>query len=285
MKRIIVLCISFLLAVGSMGLCASAEGAEQTKVSVTISDENGKLVLIREEITVTDTDGDSLLTISDALYLAHEAKYEGGAAAGYSAEQTSFGLSLMKLWGAENGGSYGYFHNNASPMSLLDEIKNGDSVTAFVYTDLTAWSDQFCYFDKATVSADAGENITLVLKMPTFDENWNPITKPVEGAVITLNGEKTVFKTDAEGKVTFTVGKGGKYTVSAVSDTLTLVSPVCLAEIKAKQENIESEPKEPVKEENKKPSSPKTGDDMAVVLFVMGITAAACVAVNKKIHE
>lgn len=48
-----------------------------------------------------------------------------------------------KLWGTENGGSYGYYVNNVSTWSLTDPVDEGDYVNAFVYTDLTTWFDTY----------------------------------------------------------------------------------------------------------------------------------------------
>lgn len=228
MKRI----ATALICTLGLTLCAPCvSAADAPRVTVTIADAEGNLALTQEAVSVTDTDGDGALTINDALYLAHEAGYEGGAAAGYASAQTDYGLSLMKLWGTENGGSYGYYVNSNSAMSLSDPVSDGDCIDAFVYTDLTAWSDTYCFFDVLTLEADAGSDITLTLSAASYDENWNPITVPVADAVITLNGEETAYQTDAEGKVTFSVPVGGDYVISAFSDTMTLVPPCCVAAI------------------------------------------------------
>lgn len=228
MKRI----ATALICTLGLTLCAPCvSAADAPLVTVTIADAEGNLALTQEAVSVTDTDGDGALTINDALYLAHEAGYEGGAAAGYASAQTDYGLSLLKLWGAENGSSYGYYVNSSSAMSLSDPVSDGDCIDAFVYTDLTAWSDTYCFFDVRTLEADAGSVIILTLSAASYDENWNPITVPVADAVITLNGEETAYQTDAEGKVTFSVPAGGDYVISAVSDTMTLVPPCCVAAV------------------------------------------------------
>ena len=85
-------------------ICASAIpafAADGPSAYVSISDKDGKLVLVLEKIDLSDADGDGTITINDALYLAHEAEFEGGAAAGYASEQSDYGLSLTKLWGCE----------------------------------------------------------------------------------------------------------------------------------------------------------------------------------------
>jgi nucleoid-associated protein YgaU len=68
----------------------------------------------------------------------------------------------------------------------------------------------------------------LTLKALTYDADWNLLNSPVAGAVIYVDGKATSSKTDAEGKVTLSFDKAGTYTVSAKSDSQTLVPPVCI---------------------------------------------------------
>lgn len=227
MKKILAITLTVLTLFGTMSTNALAEEATEANVYVTISDKEGKLALTQEKITVTDVDSDGALTINDVLYAAHEAKYEGGAAVGYASSMGDYGLKLDKLWGTANGTGYGYYVNNKSAISLTDTVKEGDYINAYVYTDLTAWSDTYCYFDVNKAWVTAGREITVTLSAAGYDASWNPVVIPVEGATITVNGEKTEFKTDKDGKVTFALSKAGNYVISAVSDTMTLVPPVC----------------------------------------------------------
>ncbi|MDD4774318.1 MAG: hypothetical protein PHZ09_12080 [Eubacteriales bacterium] len=222
-KTRVILTLVLTLAIILPGLRAFA--ADSAVVYVTIS--TGELAFAREAVTVTDTDGDGVLTISDALRAAHEAGYDGGAA-GYAVEDTEWGASLTRLWGVETGGSCGYYVNNLSAMSLADAVADGDSVSAFVYTDTTGFSDVYCYFDTGSVAAAPGEPFTLTLSAAAFDENWNPVVKPVAGAVILIDGSETSFVTDAEGKVTLSVP--GSSIVSAGSDSAILVPPACIVD-------------------------------------------------------
>ena len=253
---------------------ATVASAASAKVYVTISDKAGKLALVQEEIIVTDTDKDGVLTINDALYAAHEAKYEGGAAAGYASSYGAYGLSMNKLWGTENGGSYGYCVNNSPAWSLTDIVKEGDYINAYVYTDLTAWSDSYCYFNVNEIFGKAGGEMTLTLSMAGYDEAYNPIVIPVADAFLTINGEKTAFKTDQDGNVTFTVSDEGSYIISAVSDTLTLVPPVCKATVTATGVVLP----EPAQ------TSPKTGTnvDLFLALFTLSLSGIAILMVMRK---
>lgn len=238
MKKILSVTLTVLLLLSSISLTAFAAEEPSAEVCVTVVDENGTLAVANRSFTVTDTDSDGALTVSDALYAAHEKEYEGGAAAGYGAyAHDTYVLSLSKLWGTENGGSYGYCINNISAWSLADPVKDGDHVYAYVYT---AESGTYSFFDKTAVSVAAGEDIILTLSANGYDADYNTVVEPVEGAVITVNGEQTEYKTDASGKVTITLTEGGSFVISAVSDTLPLTPPVCLLSVSAEQEKSES---------------------------------------------
>lgn len=214
-----------------VSLTAFAEETAPT-VYVSVSDDAGALVVAYAPVSVTDLDEDGALTICDALACAHAAYHPDGAAA-FLAEQSEWGLSMYKLWGVENGGSYGYCVNDASAVSLLDPVKGDDHVKAYAYTDLTAWSDTYCYFAAPAVEAAPNAEIALTLSASGYDENWSPITLPVAGAVITVNGEKTEVVTDENGNAVLTLAEAGVYTISAVSETQTLVPPVCIVTITA----------------------------------------------------
>lgn len=198
-------------------------------VYVTISNGQGALVVPHAAIDVTDIDADGAITIHDALYAAHEACYAGGADAGYAVSMGEYGLCINKLWGEENGGSYGYYVNNASAFNLADPVKAGDSVQAYAFSDLAGFSDTFSFFDFAEI--ETGADFQLTLSCQTYDADWNPVYMPVEGAEITLNGEGSGIFTDAEGKAVLDL-EPGEYLISAHSETITLVPPVCHAIVK-----------------------------------------------------
>lgn len=248
-------------------LCLSVFAADASAdVYVTIADKDGKLALVQEKITVSDKDGDGKLTIDEALFAAHEAKYQGGASAGYATSDSQWGLSLSKLWGTENGGSYGYYVNNASAMGLTDEVKSGDYINAFVYTDLVAWSDSYCFFDVYTASAKANGEITLTLSAAGYDANWAPVTLPVANAVITVDGVATEYKTDAEGKVTLKLSEAGEYVISATSAEATLVPPAVVVTVEA--------------------SSPATGDSaVAIIAILLSVSALGAFVATRKRNE
>lgn len=229
MKKLTAVSLALVMSLPAVPFVVSAE--DSAKVYVTIADGEGKLALTQKAVTVTDIDGDGVLSICDALYQAHEDNFEGGAKAGFEALKTEYGLSLEMLWGTANGGSYGYYVNHASAWSLNDAVKDGDYIDAFCYTDSETWSDVYCYFDINNCEAAVDDSVTLTLTRAGYDENWLPITLPVEGAVITVNGKDSKHVTDADGKVTVKFSSAGAKIISARSETLTLVPPVCIVAV------------------------------------------------------
>ncbi len=254
-------------ATANAGMLISPKPAD---VVVYVSIVNGDIKLAQHAVTVKDIDNDGALTINDALYLAHEAKYSGGAAAGYGSAQSQWGLSLTKLWGVENGGSYGYYVNNASAMGLTDPVKNGDYVNAFVYTDTVAFSDSYAFFNENVVTGNTGKEIKLTLSAAGYDANWSPVTLPVANATITVDGVKTNYKTDADGKVTIKVASTGRHIVSAVSDSANLVPPVLVVT-------------------SSKDATPKTGDNSLRIVTLLSLIAVCGVVMSvyygKKANE
>lgn len=209
-------------------LCCVPVMAEEAAPTVLVTIVNGTPEAIFVPVTLADIDNDGLYTINDALSLAHDATFEGGAAAGYGSAMSDWGLSLTRLWGVENGGSYGYYVNDAAAMSLADVLADGDMVTAFVYTDTTAWSDTYCFFDAALVEAQLGADVTITLMACGYDENWSPVSVPVAGARLLINGVETELVSDENGCFTFAADVAGDYIISAAHDTMNLVPPVCL---------------------------------------------------------
>ena len=211
----------FLCTLLALALICGAAFAEV--VNVTITNGQGEFCLACEPIEVSDVDGDGALTVYDALYCAHESKYEGGAAAGFGAEDQGYGPSLTKLWGEENGGSYGYYVNNSGCDSLATPIDEGVHVQAYAYQDLESWSDQFSFFEITEANGDA---LTLTLSGIGFDADWNEVVSPIAGAVITVDGADSGLVTDENGSVTLTISEDGAHIISATAADAVLVPPV-----------------------------------------------------------
>lgn len=222
MKKIV--CLLFVLMICSTAVAET--------VYVSISDGSGQAVVAHMAVDAVDFDDDGTVTLCDALYAAHEAAYKGGAEAGFGSAVSDYGMSITRLWGVEQDSGYGYYVNDASAYSLADPINEGDSLYAYVYSDLEGWSDTYCYFQQAIIDASAGEEIALTLTMQSFDANWNPVEMPVEGAAITIDGKNCGMITDAEGNAAIVIDNPGEYLISASSEAVTLVPPVCIAKVK-----------------------------------------------------
>ena len=263
MKKILAVLILLSLALGIAPVVLAEESSVSVFVTVSVA---GEWKTVCKEVKVTDADDDGVLSISDAVYALHEAAAEGGALAGFDAKMGSYGLSLMKLWGDESG-NFGYYLNHVSANSLADPVKDGDCLDAFVYQDTDSFSDVYCWFDQQTVSVESGKEITLTLTAAGYDESWNPITFPLAGAVITMDGEESRWVTDEKGCVTFTLPKSGKILIGAVSKDEILVPPVCVVTVRDSQQT----------------QNPETGSrESGVLWFAMLFSLTALLFAGKK---
>lgn len=222
--------LSALLALAMLLPCAALAEDASPEVYVSISDGTGGLAVAYAPVIVTDADADGVLSLCDALLAAHIAYHPDGAE-GFLAEKTEWGISMYRLWGVENGGSYGYCINDAFAMSLLDPVQAGDHVKAYAYADLTAWSDTYCYFNAPVAEVAVNAEVPLTLFASAYDENWAPITLPVSGAALMINGVMTETVTDETGNAVLTFAEAGRYIVSAASESQTLVPPVCIVTV------------------------------------------------------
>ena len=297
MKKLISMSLLLLLVLGMMPFAAVAnEAPESVTVYVTIVGQPAEMKDIdtvgvkHEAITVTDKDGDGALTINDALYAAHDAGYEGGAAAGYAYSAGPYGLAIDKLWGVANGGSYSYYLNHGAAMSLTDPVKNGDLLTAYVY--VTGKQERYSYFDVQTLTAEADSEITLQLLQKGYNEEWELIERPVANATILVDFLATPYRTDMEGKVTLKISGVGEHVISAMSNS-PITPPICLATVTAKTTvetpDTPTEPEggnDPVElpEINLEGDEPKKGCKSVVsgAVVLVTVLGAALTVVRKK---
>lgn len=240
-------------------------------INVNVSISNGELLLAQEPICVTDVDEDGVISLHDALFLAHEAKYQGGAQKGYAVSQTQFGLSLERLWGIENGGSYGYYCNNIASSNLADEIHSGDNIYAYAYTDLTTWSDTYTYFDNSIYNINVGDTLDFQLLSAGYDANWNPITVPLSGAILMIDKNETSVLTDESGNGRIHFDKPGQYILSAKCTDQVIVPPSARVSVSD------------VKTSNSKEESVRAGDKgVSLASMVLGISMIALIALRRK---
>lgn len=222
MKKIISIVITVLMLVTLLGVAAFAATDADDVVYVSISDGNG-IVVANEAVSLSSLEK---ADVEHALKAVHEKHGKTLATA-----ESTYGPMITALWSVENGGAYGYYINNASAWNLADELKAGDTLYAFVYSDATYYSDVYSFFSSSAVSGKKGETVEVTLTYYTYDADWNLVSAPLAGATLTLDGEALDVKTDASGKATVKLTKSG--TLSAKAEGITLVPPVCVVTVKS----------------------------------------------------
>lgn len=283
MKKLVGLLIAVIIVAGCFSIGAYAE-EKRGNVYFTLSDSTGKIIFAQEKITVVDKNSDGKFNVDEVLFAAHEAKYTGGAAAGYASAVTQYGLGATKIWG-DTSGNFGYCVNDKMSNGLSDEVKDGDYVNAYInqkmeFDPITYEMDADCYsfFDKKNIDATPGQNITVTLTTIQYDADFQPVNIPAVNAIVTLNGTETQYKTDANGKVTFTIDNEGEYLVSAIGDDPMLVPPVLKVTVKSAETTAQVTSSNVSK-------SPKTGDTTFVLLTIFAIIGLAGMMITVKQYE
>ena len=216
----------------------------EIEVNVTMVNA-GDIVVADEPIKAADKDYDGKISADEVFIALHNAKYPGGAAAGYATADYGY-LAITKLWGVENGGGYGYCNNNASLYSLGDEIKDGDHFVAFIYKDLETWSDTYAFFDKFEYEAEG--TLTVTLSTNGYDSEWNPVTEAHPGAELTLwtadmeavSASSYSVKDNGDGTYTIRFYETGDFMLVGRDDEANLVPALAKVTVKsvAEEEDI-----------------------------------------------
>ena len=170
-------------------------------------------------------------TVGDVIKSVHEKWFTDGEA-GYSTSAGQYGDMITKLWGIENGGSYGYYINGAMAMGLTDPVKPGDIIDVFVYKDAAGYSDIYTHL---TAEANGAEVTVTVNAVTGFDANYNPVFGPLAGTKVCYIGSTgnlvdTGIVTGEDGTASITLKNGiyriigintnGVYTISAQKITV-----------------------------------------------------------------
>ena len=154
-------------------------------------------------------------TVGEVIKAVHANWFADGEA-GFATAKTEWGDSITKLWGIENGGSYGYYVNSAMSMGLTDPVKPGDRVDIMVYKDAKNFSDVYITLDAQA----AGDKVTVTVQYMGFDANWNAKLQPLKGCKICYIGSKgnivdTGTVTGDDGTATITL-KNGIYRIVGI---------------------------------------------------------------------
>lgn len=193
---------------------SEGETGESKEIQVTISvskdgkfldDKDGKPMAGR----VITLSGQSTYTMNDALRVAHDLYYPGGAEAGYDYHADDAGIFdgvIYRLWGyAKKDVPYiksSLNRNSANYGSALGRtVENGDEMHFFIQQK--KGQDKLAFFTEEEQTVTEGQPIVLRLRQ---EDDAGRAYSNCEGASIYIDGKKQEnIITDAEGKVTLPV--------------------------------------------------------------------------------
>lgn len=190
---------------------SEGETAESKEIQVTVSvskdgkfldDKDGQPMAGR---TVT-LSGQSSYTMDDAIRVAHDLYYSGGAEKGYDYHEDDKGVFdgvIYKLWGY-NKNDVPYIksalnHDTRNYGSALGRnVQDGDEL--HFYIQQTKGTDRLAFFTENEITASQGEAVQLQLRQSSSSGSS---FSNCEGASIYIDGVKQEdILTDADGKVT-----------------------------------------------------------------------------------
>ena len=127
---------------------------------------------------------------------------------------------ITTLFGTETA-NVGFYVNNEAPSLTCNqcELKNQDTVCAFIYRDTTGYSDKYLFIEKEQDKIIAGDNFSLTVKSAGY-----MTTQAEPGCEVTLtdpDGNKENATTNENGVVLFKVQKAGIYTAEITNNPFT----------------------------------------------------------------
>ncbi len=240
-KRILAMLLALLMLLSVATVCAEGETNIDVFLSMSrygeiIEGKNGESM---SYVTVS-LSGKSSYNLDDVFLEAHRMYYEDGEA-GYASSVSEWGFGIDKLWGDESG-RFGYQVNSGteSVMGLGHEVSDGDCVDAFIYKNAYPDTEGYAMFNKTHTVKYTGIPFELVLKyFSGYDENWNTIISPCDGAIITINGEETELITDENGTAEILLENEEIHIISATKSKIlgeaevpAITAPVCIVDVK-----------------------------------------------------
>ena len=190
---------------------SEGETGESKEIQVTVSvskdgefldDKDGKPMAGR----VITLSGQSSYTMDDALRVAHDLYYPGGAEAGYDYHADDAGIFdgvIYRLWGYDKKNvpyiKSSLNRNSANYGSALGRtVENGDEMHFFIQSK--KGQDKLAFFTEEEQTVTEGQPIVLRLRQ---EDDAGRAYSECEGASIYIDGIKQEnIVTDAEGKVT-----------------------------------------------------------------------------------
>ena len=238
MKKLLSLLLSLIMIFGTLATPVLAETEDAVTVFLNVSqygeflkDKSGEpLILAPIELS-----GKESYTLDDEFAALHRMHYDGEDTSGYASEEGKTGLYITKFWGDESG-KYGYRVNGGteSIMGLSHEVNDGDYIDVAIYESFYPDTENYTSFEAYAENVYVEEDLELTLNQEDFDENWNTLFSPCEGAFITVDNDVTDYTTDEDGKVSLSFESAGTYIISATKEkqvgenTVTAITaPVC----------------------------------------------------------
>jgi len=213
-----------------------------SKYGEIVRDTNGELMAYVE----VSLNGKDSYNLDDVFQKAHDLYCKYGDK-GYSSSESEWGFGIDKFWG-NTSGDFGYQVNGGTEavMGLGHLVEDGDYIDMAIYKNSYPDTEGYSMFDltKAEIYTDTEFELTLNY-FSGYDENWNNIVSPCEGAQITVNGEETEFVTDENGNVVLSFETDGKKIISATKKKVVsevevpaITAPVCIVDVKSRAVEI-----------------------------------------------
>lgn len=237
-KRLLAVLLALTLALGLLPGTVWAEDA--ITVYFTISDQscvsqaaagvgmgNGGVQMTQVPVTVPAEGG--CATVDAALSAAH-AQYL--TADGY-AQNDGW---VNRFWNVETSNVLFFVNNQALPSGVaIDQLSDGDDLTAVFVADTDYWMDYYAYFDAPRISTVAGLPVSLHLQGYMAAWGTGYLEKDLEDIPLyTVDGgafQDLMVATDQQGTASVAFPGAGTYTVSAQgfeSDyDAPITAPVC----------------------------------------------------------
>ena len=241
-KRFLAMILALVMIFSVISVYAEEDGTEITvylsvsKYGEIVDDKDGNpLAYVPVYLS-----GESEYTLDDVFRTVHIEYYVDGAD-GYESSEGMYGFGVDKLWG-DDSYNFGYQLNGGAEqiLGLGHTVKQGDYIDAYIYKNLYPETEGYSKFNISTGEAYIDGSFNLVLSYVSgYDENWNTVFSPCEGAKLIINGNETEFITDENGQVTVCFENTGVNIISARLEKIideesvpAITAPCCVVDVK-----------------------------------------------------
>ena len=216
----VILCISLVLM--SAVFPAYAQDLQNITVTVTAS-MYGDLIEGATLVNV-ELDGKESYNLNDVFSKFHSLYYDGED--GYSFESGDYGDYITGFWGDESGNFVYQLTGGEKYAGGLDTlVEDGDYIDVTIYENRYPDTEVYTKFDTYKKEVQAGEEFEIVLYQAGYDENWNTVFSPCEGATVVC--DKDEYITDSDGKAVLHIENCGTYIITAQKSKIVKEAEVC----------------------------------------------------------